>query len=235
LTSCRKEPLSPKWARGWFGLEAVGRQVREVILFPSRSLSEEEKERLANELTPITAGGFMRDISSSRTYKVLFDDVYHHVIDCDRLSILRDRETGEPSAFIAVSLREVGDKILYHLEGIIVTPEFHGNGYAKSILENDLVECKADLLAFHTQSTLMERLGRKVSDFDVSLSRELATAIGTSNLVDTEDGPFDKGRYGGASLYGDLEKFGPMAIRRSGFNYLDGDAIVFAGHVRRKK
>jgi hypothetical protein len=78
----------------------------------------------------------------------------------------------------------------------------------------------------------MQRLGSKVAKFNPDLARGVAGLIGTGNMVDLLDGPIDKGRYGGSSLYGDIETFDPVAIRKPGFNYLEGDAIVFAGYIR---
>ena len=204
----------------------------EIILSPGQILSETEKISLSHELTPLTAQGFMRDISTEKAYEELYQDVFNHVVPCDRLSVYR-KVTGEAVAFIAAGLKEFEGKQIYHLEGIIVDPNLHGKGFAQEVLKKELVDCKAGILTFHTQSRLMEKLGNKVSDFDIHLTRKIAELIETSNLIDLPEGPIDKGRYGGQSLYGDTEKFDSVAIKRPDFSYLNGDAIIFAGRVKK--
>jgi hypothetical protein len=205
----------------------------EVILSPDKTLSGEEKLKLSHRLTSITAKGFMRDISSKTAYEALFQDVFNHVVPCDRLNIYRKRFDGDPIAFISSGLKEFEGNRLYHLEGIIVVPELHGNGFAYEILKKELVACNAEMLAFHTQSRLMKGLGNRVSIFNVDLARSVAVLIGTTNLIDTLEGPIDRGRYGGSCLYGDIERFDPVAIKQPDFDYLNGDAIVFAGRIEK--
>jgi len=205
---------------------------RQVILSPDLVLSQTEKLKLSHELTLLTAQGFMRDISSQTAYKMLFQDVFNHVVPCDRLSVYRSL-SGEPVAFLAAGIKEYEGQRIYHLEGIIVDPNLHGKGFAHEALKRELVDCKSDILTFHTQSRLMEKLGSKVSGYDINLSRDIANLIGTSNFVDLPEGPIDRGRYGGNSLYDDTEKFDSIAIKRPDFNYLNGDAIIFAGRVNR--
>ncbi len=203
---------------------------REVILTPDKILSPEEKLKLSHELTPLTAQGFMRDISTKSSYEALFQDVFNHVVPCDRLSVYRNADL-KPVAFLAAGLKVFEGNQIYHLEGIIVDPTLHGNGFAVEILKRELADCKSNILTFHTQNRLMEKLGSKVSIFDLDLTRKIASLIGTSNLVNLPEGPIDRGRYGGNSLYGDVKRFDSFAIKRPDFNYLNGDAIVFAGRI----
>lgn len=188
-------------------------------------MPEVDRQLLANDLTSLAAEGFMRQVSGD-----LYQDVYHHVIDCDRLTIVRDG-SDRAVAFMAVSLKDFGGLRVYHLEGIIVSQRLQGNGFSALLLSNDLRECGADVLTFHTQSRLMEKLGLKVANYDRSLATQVAESVGTRNLVELADGPIDKGRYGGVSLYGDIQRFDSFAIKRLGFSYQDGDAIVFAGRI----
>ncbi len=203
--------------RGYFG---------EVIIRPKETLSENHKHNLALSLTPLTAEGFMRTVTDA-----LYKDVYDHVIDCDRLRIAQDKN-GKSVAFIATSLRFYRNMSVYHLEGIITSESVRGNGFAKTFLENDIRECGSDVLAFHTQSFIMRKLGEKISHYDFHMSVEIAELIGTRNLQMSEIGPFDRGRYGGSSLYGDIKKFDSIAIKGNGFDHLRGDAIIFAGYVK---
>lgn len=206
---------------------------QEVIVSPNDILTEAEKTNLSHELTPITAEGFMRNISEKDAYSALFQDVFNHVVPCDRLLVFRKRTGLAPVGFMAIGMKDFEGQKIYHLEGIIIDPSMHGSGFALNVLQNDLVQTKADIFTFHTQSRLMERLGHKVSEFDIDLTRKLALLIGTSNVLDLPRGPIDKGRYGGKSLYGDILRFDPVAIKEPGFDYLNGDAIVFAGRVRK--
>jgi len=196
-------------------------------------LQDEQKIALALELTPITASGFMRDISTKNAYDVMYRDVYDHVINCARLTVIRNSKNS-PVAFVAADFKKLEEVKIYHLEGIILLSEVRGNSFGKDILTEDINENGADVLAFHTQSELMEKLGLKIADYDISLARKVAKLIGTGNLLDLPFGPADKGRYGGKCLYGDIEKFDSIAIKRTGFNYKEGDAIVFAGRIKRK-
>lgn len=203
---------------------------KELIISPNQSLSDSEKTILAHKLTPLTAQGFMRDISTETSYAELFEDVFNHVIPCDRLTIYRNRAT-TPVAFLASELKSFEGVKVYHLGGIIVDPNLHGLGFSYDILKQDLIETNSKILTFHTQSRLMEKLGNKVAQFDIDLATGVAVLIGTANLVEGPQGPIDSGRYGGKSLYGDIARFDQIAVKRQGFNYLNGDAIVFAGRI----
>lgn len=163
----------------------------------------------------------------------LYHDVFNHVINCGRLLVFRS--AGLPVAFMAVNLISFGGLRVYHLEGIITSSAVRGNGFARLILEKDLKKCQADILAFHTQSVLMKKLGEKVSQYDLNLSLGIAALIGTRNLCVTRSGPVDGGRYGGHCLYGDVERFDSVAIKRSEFDYLAGDAIIYAGYINKKE
>lgn len=200
--------------------------------FPADTLTEENKMALAAELTPLSAEGFMRDISDEEAYRQMFADVYGHAIGCERLSVYRDQESGEVLAFIAANTGTYQSLTLFHLGGIIVHSKMHRNGFAHQVLRREVEETGKGILAFHTQSQSMQGLGLKIAEFHSDLARDVAGLIGTGNLVDSPEGPIDAGRYGGASLYGDIKAFNPIAIKRPGFDYTKGDAIVFAGFVR---
>lgn len=203
---------------------------KQVILMPDRTLDNEAKELLSHELTPITGLGFMRDLTTREGYQRLYEDVYNHVVPCDRLSVFRD-SSGKVIAFIAAGFAKHRENNVYHLGGIIVDPTLHHKNFSVAILQRELMVTSTDIIAFHTQSVLMEKLGQKVSRFDVDLAREVAGLIGTGNMQDTQEGPIDKERYGGQSLYEDIARFDSIAIKKPDFNYLKGDAIIFAGYI----
>jgi len=175
----------------------------------------------------------MRDISDNEEYKNLFLDVYNHVINCDRLVTFTNPKTLDIEAFLSVSLIQLQEERIYHLEGIIIDSSLCGKDFSYQILRQDIKDCKADILAFHTQSKLMENLGKKLSIPNIKLAESVADLINTSNTVLLEEGPIDKGRYGVTSLYGDVEKFSEIAIQREGFNFRNGDAIIYVGRVMK--
>jgi hypothetical protein len=213
--------------RGVFGPELV-RYSSEVIINPELALEGDQKQLIVDKLTPLTAQGFMTTATEN-----LRHDVSGHVFACDRLRIDYDVESRDPIAFTAADVRHTKCGVLYYLSGMIVDPRFHGSGFAYSILREDLGVCQADVLAFHTQSGLMYGLGEKVSDFDGELAKDLAAEIGTRNLASSVIGPIDRGRYGGKSLYGDTDKFELFALKGCGFDYRNGDAIVFVGRIKK--
>jgi len=186
-------------------------------------LDGETRNSLIRRLTPLTGMGFMRDdIYADELYR----DVEEHVLGAERLvlAILG----GEINAFIAAALRTLSTgEVVYHLEGIICHPDYMNTGLAKKMLVDDLSLTHPHLVAFHTQSESMKRLGLKVADLNEQDALRVASLIGTRN----QDGIIDRGRYGGKCLYGDVERFGPTAIQ--GINYLAGDALICAGPVRK--
>ncbi|NMC98110.1 MAG: hypothetical protein GYA62_00115 [Bacteroidales bacterium] len=134
---------------------------------------------------------------------------------------------------MSIDLKDFYGISVYHLGGIIVSSEMRGCGFSKEILEKDISECKSEILAFHTQSVLMESLGKKLSTPNIGLEISIAKYIDSKNITLLADGPIDKGRYGGKSLYGNVEKFQYLAIKRIGFDFKNGDAIIFAGFVKK--
>lgn len=180
-------------------------------------------DSLMQQLTRLTAQGFMQPISTR-----LKHDVKRHVLGCDALFLLRNSEV---SAYAAVSNRQhssVG--AVCHVEGIIVDPDLRGTKTGKTLLLEILRQSPGFTLAFHTQSRVMEELGKSIVESDTALALLVAQLIGTKNLVELPSEPIDQGRYG-TCLYGDKLLFDQIAIVRDGFNPYRGDAIVFAGRI----
>ena len=194
----------------------------EVIYNPTETLTPDQQGELVTELTPVTGRGFLREDVHAQE---LYEDVANHVIDCDKLTVTRCGE--EVSAFVAASFRENLNKKIYHLEGVIVEPEFRGSGLASQLLKDDLKETGSNVLAFHTQSAAMVRLGDKIAPMNASLAYEVAETIETKNQL----GLIDIKRYGGNSLYGDTQEFSKVAI--ADIDWRHGDAIIFAGFVKK--
>lgn len=192
----------------------------EVYLRPTE-LDADIQQQLVTELTPLTGEGFLR---KDKFAQELIDDVAHHVLDCDRLTVIRQKD--EVVAFIAASIVEHNGNIFYHLEGIIVHPDYHGAGISVNALKKDIAATQADYLAFHTQSSRMLGLGNKLADINADDSLRFAGLIGTCH----QDGIVDKGRYGGQCLYEDQEKFAQTALQE--IDWRSGDAMICIGPIR---
>jgi hypothetical protein len=176
-------------------------------------------KHLVDQLTPLTAAGFLR----SQVTPELRQDVAQHVISSDRLVVAHIN--GQVSGFVASLLVPTPDSRLYHLEGIIIYPEFHGTGIALELLRRELAQTDADLLGFHTQSAKMKSLGQHLADFQSQLALDYGLLIGSRNQQEA----VDIARYGDASLYGDQQQFSPLAI--PDINWQRGDAQVLIGRI----
>jgi len=198
-------------------IERIGNHTLEVYENPT-SLPDEVQTQLVQELTPVTGRGFLRnDIHSDELYQ----DVANHVINCDRLTIARSG--GEVSAFMAQSTVKKGFKKIFHLEGIIVEPAFRSSGLASKMIKKGMKG--HSILAFHTQSKAMLKLGEKLSKRDDGLAEQIAYIIGSGDAR----GNVDVGRYGGQSLYENTSKFARTAIKE--IDWENGDAQIFAGKI----
>lgn len=205
--------------RGYSLEDRMGNIHDVYIISQPYGLDDLRKQRLVDVLTPVTGRGFLRyDVEGNS----LRQDVENHVLGCDRLVICMCE--GEVSCFVAASLREFGEFAVYHLEGVIVEPQFQSAGLALLVMKEELVETSADILAFHTQSIKMVRLGNKLATLNRQLAIEVADLIHTSN----QSGAIDIGRYGGQSLY-DNPTFAEVAIKS--LNWQNGDALICAGWV----
>jgi hypothetical protein len=193
----------------------------QLIEGPTR-MDDQLKDYLADELTPVTGRGFLRRVITENSLRM---DVKQHVFGSDRLVI--SRHNNEISSYIAASLREYRGEIVYHLEGVIVEPRYQATGLAFHLLKRDLEETDADILAFHTQSVKMVRLGFRLASLERKLAVEVAEIIHTRN----RKGAKDKGRYGNQSLYDD-PLFANVAIKS--LDWQKGDALICAGRVRGK-
>ncbi len=184
--------------------------------------SKSQKLALAEELTPLTGKGFLRsDLMSEE----LQEDVANHVVESQRLTVIRNKEK-EPVAFIAAEVTNIDGQNVYHLGGIIVDPSLQGSGLAKLILTDELLETKADILILRTQSKKMLGLASKLATLDAELTLHFAKLIYPEKL----DGFINKGVYrNGQSLYEDELQFAKDAIDE--INWRAGDSLVVCGWV----
>ena len=179
---------------------------------------------LSQELSPLTCMGFMRNEVTPE----LVADVSNHLAISDRVAVARDLQQ-KPIAFITASMKTFGknsrQELLYHLEGIIVDPMYHGTGFSKIFLAQDVKNSGATFLGFHTQNGRMQSLGSKIANINNADSIRFADVIDTHR----QEGVNDVGRYGTSSLYGNTEQFVDFAI--ANINWQQGDAMVCIGPV----
>lgn len=184
--------------------------------------TKSEKLILAEELTPLTGKGFLRNDLMSEE---LQQDVANHVVESQRLTIVRNNEK-KPVAFIASEVANIDGQVVYHLGGIIIDPSLQGSGLAKTMLTDELLETGADILILRTQSKKMLGLASKFATLDAELTLHFAKIIYPENL----DGYINKGVYrNGHSLYEDESAFAKDAIEE--IDWRAGDSLVVCGWV----
>lgn len=177
---------------------------------------------LAEKLTPLTGKGFLRfDLMSEE----LQQDVANHVVESPRLTLTRDIKN-EIVAFIASETKIINNQVIYHLGGIIIDPTLQRSGLAKTLLSQEFLETKADILVFRTQSKKMLGLASKLATLDAELTREFAPLFYPENL----DGYINRRVYrGGHSLYEDENQFQHDAIES--IDWRQGDSLVACGWI----
>lgn len=220
---------------------------KETIEFGGRSftverffegqISDDEKLKLTEELTPLTGQGFLRfDVYSNE----LKTDVIKHVLRAPRLIIIRD-ENGKSVAYIASGTFVANDGTkFYDLGGIIVDPPLHSLrmnpdsriSLAQYLLTQELESVDVEAIILRTQSQKMYNLAAKVADIDPKMAAYYAPEAGYDrNLVgNTNRQAYRQGS--GECLYDDIETFSREAINVEGFDWLHGDAMVVAGFLK---
>lgn len=191
-----------------------------------RQLSEADIAQLGRSLFPIYMSGFMHDGDKSpQQQHKFFEDLLKHIGSTERLTLLECPE-GEVHGFICASIVAVPLGRLYHLEGIVLDQHLQGRGIGYAMLHSELKQCNADVMAFHTQSSRMYRLGQRLADLTPEVADRVAGTISHRRLV----GAIDKERYGNEPLYGDLERLRRIAMQ--GVDVEKGDAVFAAGYVK---
>jgi GNAT superfamily N-acetyltransferase len=205
-----------------FDIAGLGLCIRAELYIPTQ-MPEADRLQLADELTPLTGQGFMKCVDAD-----LRQDVRNHVCGSERVVVVR--EGGKPCAFVCSSLHQVeGNGTLYHLEGIIVDKQFQGSGFARRLLEQEIMQSGANPIGFHTQSEKMVGLGQKIADLNAMDALRYGGLIGTHD----QQGVIDRHRYGNHSLYGDTERFRESAVKAPECDWERGDAVICVGPVRR--
>lgn len=204
-----------------------------LIASPEITLGKTLIDALVDGLTPLTALGFMYDVPRKFEMRELARDVRRHIVPVERLRIVS--KDNQPIAFIAAETQQTQFGSMYHLGGVIIHPDYQGNGLAKNLLIDEIAQTGAKLLAFHTQSRDMLALGEKLAEMSLSLSSGLAEEIGTPDpdpiMLGDKARVVHHGRYNGKNLYHNLSRFREEGKPIEGLNYLMGDAIVFVGEI----
>lgn len=193
---------------------------------------------VAMALAPMTARGFLKNLTDS-----VVSDVKNHVLGVDRLRVVVKPGDGgalEPVAFFASNVRRVSvqrqnDHVLYHAGGGIVADSYQGKGLGRLVMIDELAETSATLFGCHTQSMHALKMSEKLAEYDFSLSRELATEMGTPDpviqMLGHRPSVIHVGRYGGQGLYGNLNEFERKKMVIQDLDYQKGDAVVIVGKV----
>lgn len=207
-----------------------------ILVRPEINLAPTLLNSLAEGLTPLTALGFMYDVDDITPG--LAQDVRNHVLPSERLRVVFGEEN-EPMAFIASAIKETMRGRLYELEGIIIHPDQQGKHLGKNLLVDELKRTHAKLLGFQTQNQRMLDLGESVASLDAKLALELATKIGTPSpsLRSGENNReivVHAKRYGGESLYRNIDQFRQDGKEIPGLKTLEGDALVFIGKIKEE-
>lgn len=179
----------------------------------------------------MTAAGFLKDLTDE-----VIVDTENHTRGVDRLRVVinsADPGAITPVAFAASNIRDISvykqnDERVLHLGGIIVNPSYQGKGIGRRLIENEMNQVGASLLAFHTQNRHMLELGEKVSIYSYALSSALAEEFKTrdpqTRIIGNQMRIVQKNRYGQTSLYGHLRR--DIAISGLGRG---GNAIFYVG------
>lgn len=203
-------------------------------------VASELGQMVAQGLAPMTAAGFLRDLTQE-----VIQDVENHVLGVDRLRVVVADHGGSgvvPVAFAASNVREVSayrpqDNTMLHLGGIIVDRSYQSEGVGKKLVQDELNQTNASLLSFHTQNLHMLNLGRQLTEYTLAYSSGFAEELGTPEpavqMLGKTPSVIHIGRYGGQSLYGDLKQFRRKGMAIKGLNTRNGDAVVYVGEVQK--
>lgn len=200
----------------------------EVQIIAGSSLSAESLQGTAKELLGTYARGFLhsQDAVAKRADEFLADLV-EHLRSSERIAIARQ---GEHRAVLCGSVRESPLGRIFHLGGILVDPALQRQGVALDLLRNELIESKAIILTFHTQTENMVKLGNRCAEISLRLSQAVSPYLEDLHRNLDPQSCIDHQRYGGQPLYGDLEAL--RKFRIPGINISRGDARFFAGLVK---
>lgn len=204
-------------------------------LYVPSQLPAELAEMIVHGLAPMTAAGFLRNLTEA-----VIDDVRTHIVGVERLRVVTHDETLDPVAFLAsrmvhASIYHPNDIHMYHLGGIIVDPSTQHRGIGRKLLEDETRRTGSTALGFHTQNLHMLALGSMLTEYDFSLASSLAPDMGTADpsyvILGERPSVVHVGRYNGQSLYGDSEAFRQQGSLIRGLNTQNGDAVVYVGRI----
>ncbi len=189
------------------------------------SLNAKQLIELARELLPLYVSGFMHEEICHENQQEFFEDLLNHLRAADYITTLS--KNGKMIAFICSQQILTNFGPSFGLGGIIVDNNFQGQSVGYHMLNMELLDSGANVLAFHTQSKRMLKLGMRCALIFDECAREIAKYFRHKKLDDL----IDVGRYDGKPLYGNSKGLASIAI--TDINIERGDARFFAGFVRK--
>jgi len=183
---------------------------------------------LSMELLRVYANGFMHSEQALALRQEEFlTDLEVHLRASERILVVRQ---GDLRGVVCSCIKQCDGSRVYYLGGIILDPELQRQRIGRSLLMQELYDCQVDILAFHTQSRHMHRLGMRCADISLELSQKVAYHMKESHPNIDLETCIDHGRYGGHPLYGDLKRLKEIALPT--IDATAGDACFFAGFVK---
>lgn len=173
-------------------------------------------------LSQLVAAGFMR----SKTPE-LIEDTFAH-LNAYLLTIILS-QSGLAVSFIA---SDVLAGAMY-LKGIIIAPEFQGYGLGNALVKGNMDVLGAKNLGLHTQNANMDGVANRNAIYMHNEAKVKAPLFGTESPVVKNIGGrprvVHEAKYGGESLYGDMNRYLQQNMAPSGLDYQAGDALFFYG------
>ncbi len=180
---------------------------------------------LTGGLSGIVSAAFMQEETDE-----LIKDTYAHLQSYILTVILS--KSGLAAAFIASNKFEDA----MYVKGIIVAPEFQGHGLGNLLVKGSMDVLGAKRLGLHTQNANMDDVANRNAVYMHNEATANAPRFGTKfpvvKIVGGRERVVHEGKYGGESLYGDMDRYVQQNMAPPGLDYRAGDALFFYGTRR---
>ena len=191
-------------------------------------------ELIPNDLCGYLTGGLSGIVSAAfmrAETQELIDDTYAH-LQAYLLTVILSK-SGLAVAFMASD--NLADAM--YLKGIIVAPEYQGHGIGRILVGNGMDILSMKNLGLHTQNANMDLVANSTATYVHKSALSNAKTFGTKNpvvkVIGGRERVVHESKYGGQSLYGDLNHYLQQNMAPPGLDYQSGDALFFYG-TRRK-